>query len=301
MTARADSADRRSPRQLSRALAENWHWVVLAVGAALMVVPTMATVATVAWSTEQGAHGPIVLVIAIWLFARSWPAMRADAKPGSPLLGGIALAVMLVAYTLAHVVGSIVIESAAMFGALVAVLYLVVGARAIRAHWFPVAYFIFVLPLPGSWVATLTQPLRLQISEYAVDLLGLFGYPVARTGLMIYVDQYALEVRAACSGLNSMISLSAIGLFYVYIRHHANLMHCAIMSVAIVAMALLANFMRVLILILVTYYFGDAAAQGFLHMFAGMTMFAIALIGLIALDELATPLWHYLARRSARA
>jgi len=114
---------------------------------------------------------------------------------------------------------------------------------------------------------------------------------VARSGLMIYVDQYALEVRAACSGLNSMISLSAIGLFYIYMRNQADIAYCAIMSIVIVAMALLANFARVLILILITYHFGDQAAQGFLHIFAGLTMFVIALLGLIAVDNFGAPVW----------
>jgi exosortase len=279
----------------------NWRWVIFAAGAAAMIVPTLATVAAQSWSTEQGAHGPIVLAISIWLFVRAVPAMRAVATPGSALAGGIALGAMVLIYVGARVVGSIVIESVAMYCALVAALYLIVGWRALRAAWFPIAYFLFVLPPPGSWVATLTQPLRLRISAYAVDLLGMFGYPVAQTGLMIFVDQYALEVRAACSGLNSMISLSAIGLFYIYIRHNANLGYCALMSGIIICMALLANFVRVLILILITYYFGDGAAQGFLHVFAGMTMFAVALLGLMAVDELATRLQHRFAARGFRA
>ena len=286
-----------SPRQLIGNFGTNWPWAALAVGIGLLVAPTLMSIAALSWSTEQGAHGPIVLAIAIWLFVQAWPVMRTNAQPGSRLWGGIALAVMLTAYVIARIVGSLVIESAAMYGALVVALYLLVGARAIYASWFPIAYFLFVLPPPGTMVATLTQPLRLQISAYAVDFLSMFGYPVARTGLMIYVDQYALEVRAACSGLNSMISLSAIGLFYIYVRHQANIAYCAMMAIVIVAMALLANFMRVLILILITYYFGDGAAQGFLHMFAGMTMFAIALLGLMVVDEAAAPVRRLLARR----
>ncbi len=295
----AARASQPSLRQMIGAIGAHWQWLILACGLVVLVLPTLMSIAALSWSTEQGAHGPIVLAISIWLFVRSWPAMRADAIPGSPVWGGLSLALMLVVYVLARIVGSLVIESAAMYGALVVTLYLLVGARAMRANWFPIAYFLFVLPPPGNWVASLTQPLRLQISAFAVDFLGLFGYPVARTGLMIYVDQYALEVRAACSGLNSMISLSAIGLFYVYIRHQADIAYCAAMAIVIVAMALLANFMRVLILILITYHFGDGAAQGFLHMFAGMTMFAIALIGLIAFDEVAAPLRRRLNRGGA--
>ncbi|WP_425228642.1 exosortase V [Sphingomonas sp.] len=277
-----------TPPRLRRplpALRIDWRLLPLLIGAALLVVPTMQGIAAVSWSTEQGAHGPIVLAIALWLFFRRWSAIRALAAPGSALRGGAALAICLLSYMVARVAGSIVLESAAMYGALVATLYLLVGWRAMKAAWFPIAYFLFVLPPPGSWVATATQPLRLGISGIAVSLLAQLGLPVAQSGLTIYIGQYALEVKAACSGLNSIISLSAIGLFYVYIRHSARPAYVLMMAAVIVAMAVLANFVRVILLILITYYMGNEAAQGFLHQFAGMTMFAVALAGTIAIDS----------------
>ncbi len=262
----------------------------LVVGFLLLAVPTFQGIAQVSWTTEQGSHGPIVLAIAIWLFVRQWPALRAQAEPGSTLAGGAALAATLLLYIAARIFGSIVIESIAMYGAFLASLYLFVGARAMRLAWFPLVYFLFVLPPPGSWVAATTQPLRLQISQAAVELLSLFGYPVARSGLIIYVGQYLLEVKAACGGLNSMISLSAIGLFYAYIRHGANLGYTGLLFIVVIFMAIMANFVRVLLLILITWYLGDRAAQGFLHDFAGMTMFSVAMVGVIGFDNIAGPI-----------
>lgn len=284
----------------SRATIPAWGpWAVLASGALLVVVPTFRRIAQVSWSTEQGAHGPIVLAIAIWLFGRRVRAMRDAAQPGSPYLGGLALAGALVAYVATHLVGSTTLESAAMYAALVAALYLLVGFRAMRLAWFPIVYFLFVLPPPGSWVATATQPLRLQISEFAVDALASVGYPVARSGLLIYVGQYVLEVKAACGGLNSIISLTAIGLFYAYIRHAASWRYIALFFFVIVAMAVFANFVRVLILILITYHLGDAAAQGFLHDFAGFAMFAVAMAGVMAFDAASGPIRKALSGRGA--
>jgi len=281
-----------------RRLSVRWPLVAFLVCAATMVVPTMQGIATVSWSTEQGAHGPIVLAIAIWLIARQWPTMVADARPGSILVGGALLAVAALAYIVTRMVGSIVLESASMYLAFVATLYLLVGYRAMRAAWFPIVYLLFVLPPPGSVVAAATQPLRLQISEYAVDFLALFGYPVARSGLLIYVGQYVLEVKAACGGLNSMISLTAIGLFYAYIRHNSNVRYTVFFFFIILTMAVVANFARVLILILITHYLGDRAAQGFLHQFAGMTMFTVAMGGILLFDGIAGPIRRGLASRS---
>jgi exosortase/archaeosortase family protein len=59
----------------------------------------------------------------------------------------------------------------------------------------------------------------------------------------------------------------------------------------ILPVALFSNLLRVLILILVTYYFGEAAAQGFVHEFAGLVMFVAALGAMFVLDEVMRPLW----------
>lgn len=289
----------RTLRELVSDYAPSWASIPLLVGMLALIVPTLRRVADVSWSTEQGAHGPIVLAIAIWLFMRQWPTIRAHARPGSAVLGGSVLAAMLVAYLIMRIVGSIVLEAAATYGALLATLYLLAGWRAMRLAWFPLAYFLFVLPPPGSLVALATQPLRLQISHGAVSLLAMLGLPVAQTGLLIVIGQYALEVKAACGGLNSIISLSAIGLFYAYIRHGANIGYLAVLSVLIVGMAILANFIRVILLVLITYYLGNAAAEGFLHQFAGMTMFVVALVGTMVADS-ALERFRHPARETAR-
>jgi len=47
-----------------------------------------------------------------------------------------------------------------------------------------------------------------------------------------------------------------------------------------------ANVIRVIVLTLITYYFGDAAGQGFLHGFAGMVLFVTALVLILSVDSL---------------
>ena len=71
------------------------------------------------------------------------------------------------------------------------------------------------------------------------------------------------------------------------------------MLLAVVPVAVFANFVRVLILILLTYHGGEAMAQGFLHNFAGMTMFATALFTIFAIDLGAEKLWRRFYLRKA--
>lgn len=267
-----------------------WAWP-LVIGFGVMAIATFQGIARSSWSTEQGAHGPIVLALAIWLLVRAWPAMAARAQPGAPLIGGAMLVSSLLLYGMARIVGSIVIESGALYLVFLATVYLFVGWRSMRSAWFPLAYLLFVLPPPGSFVALATQPLRLQISELAVLILSKFQFPVARSGLTIMVGQYVLAVKAACGGLNSMISLTAIGLFYAYLSHRRSLAYNIFLFFCIILMAIVANLVRVMILILITYYLGESAASGFLHQFAGLTMVAVAMTGILLIDEIASRRW----------
>ena len=120
-----------------------------------------------------------------------------------------------------------------------------------------------------------------------------------REGVTLYVAQYQLLVEDACAGLNSLISLTAISLFYIYILHNASWRYALFLMLWIVPVALLANLVRVIILVLLTYHFGNAAAQGFLHSTAGLVMFATALLGIFLVDGAMTPVRKMLTRKAA--
>jgi len=195
-----------------------------------------------------------------------------------------AIIAMTAALILFRTAAVIELEVYAMYGLFVAVLYSYIGARALQILWFPLVYLLFAVPLPESLVAALTNPLKMWISETAVSLLHLVGYPIASAGVTIQIGQYQLLVAAACAGLNSLITLTALTLFYVYLSHRANWRYMTLLIAAAVPIAIFSNMMRVLLLILITYHGGEAAAQGFLHNFAGMTTFAISLATIYLLD-----------------
>jgi exosortase len=264
-------------------------WLLIA-GIIALGIPTMLTVARVSWSTEQGGHGPLVLATGMWLMWREVPMAMRWRVPGNALLGGAFVALCLLAYLLAHITGIIEVEGFAFYGVLLGTGYLIFGGRVLRELWFPLLYLGFVFPPPDQAVAVITQPIKIAISEQAVNLLYALGYPIGSSGVSIQIAQYDLLVAAACAGLNSIISLTAICLFYIYVRHHANWRYSALLMLTIIPIAVFANFVRVILLILITYYFGDAAAQGFAHDFAGLVMFLISVLTIFALDGLAAPL-----------
>lgn len=270
------------------------HWVLI-LGVLAFALPTMYSVATISWAEEEGAHGPIVLATGIWLISRRWGEAKALVRPGPTGITFALLIPLLLLFTIARITGVVEIEGFVMYAGLLTVAYSLFGSAVLRLLWFPLLYLAFIFPPPEVLVAAVTQPLKLWISEWAVDLLYFVGYPVANSGVTIQIAQYQLLVAAACAGLNSMISLTAIGLFYVYVRHNAHWKYALLLMLIIVPVAVAANFIRVLLLILITYHFGEAAAQGFIHNFAGITMFMIALLLIFLVDRLAKPLRRRLA------
>lgn len=284
--------------QIPRGPVEIAASAVLLAGLAAIAAPTLLFVAQESWSTEQGSHGPIVLFTGLWLLWRQWPDAKPLASRPEAAKVGALLAVFLALYAFARITQIVEFEGYFMYATVLAVLYSIVGGAAMKQLWFPLFYIAFIFPPPESLVDGVTLPMKMELSRAAVGFLSWFGYPIGGEGVRIYVGQYELLVAAACSGLNSIISLSAISLFYIYVRHQADWRYSLLLIFLIVPVALIANFVRVLTLILLTYHYGEAAAQGFLHNFAGVFMFAVALMVIYLADEAIRPLWvRYIGRR----
>ena len=251
----------------------------------------MASVARNSWSTEQGAHGPIILATGMWLLIRQWPPASERMRPRSDIPALLALIGFLALYVLFRITQIVELEGFAMYGALLCVLYTVIGGAAMRRVWFALFYLAFALPPPDQIVTAVTQPLKVMISHQAINLLHLFGYPIGGEGVVIQIGQFQLLVAAACSGLNSLLTLFALSLFYVYLRHRLEVGYAILLIAIIAPIAIFANFVRVIILILLTYHMGEAVAQGFVHNFAGLAMFMIAISTIFLLDVILHPLW----------
>jgi exosortase B len=250
-----------------------------------MYLPSYWAAAHGLWQTDELGHAPLILAISVWLF---WLArVRIAAVPLKPdsAMGWPLLVLGLFLYLFGRMFNASSVEFASQVMVVAALLLLLHGRRALAAAWFAVFYLLFMVPLPGTLVAAVTGPLKHWISILVVDLLYGMGYPIARTGVMITIGQYQLLVADACSGLNSMFSLSALGTLFMYIMARQRAWHNAVMIASILPIAFAANVVRVVILILVTFHLGDEAGQGFLHGAAGLVLMLVALLLFFALDS----------------
>jgi len=274
-----------------RAALPEW-WPVLA-GLALLFVPTFTSLFTGAWISEEQGHGPIIFGLALWLIYRKWPAVlaastapaAADATSASRS-GWAVLAVGLAAYLLGRSQQILMLEVGSIILVMAAVLLVKRGAAALRVLWFPFFFMLFMVPLPAELVAAVTMPMKMAVSWATEHLLFAAGYPISRAGVILQIGQYQLLVADACAGLQTLLTLEALGLFYLNLMRHPSAIRNIGLAIFIVPISFSANVIRVIVLTLITYYFGDAAGQGFLHGFAGMVLFVTALVLILSVDSL---------------
>lgn len=284
-------------RSLSAVALVTAHWP-LVLGFGLLAVPTIIRLAEQVWPLEIGAHGPIVLATGIWLLFHIRNELFANAS--KPPLGFAALGFLIAValYVFGRPYDLLAIEASGVYLFFLVTAMMTLGLRPMRANVFPFLYFAFLIPIPGWIMDQLTSPLRMLVSAVATRVLELAGYPIDRQGIVIFIAQYRLLVEDACSGMNSLIGLIAVMLFYIYIIHRAALRYSLVLGAAIVPIAVIVNIVRVMALILLTYYAGDEVAQGFLHVTTGIVLFAAALGLTILLEKV---LRTFVYKRRARA
>ena len=262
------------------------RWLPVLLGLALMYVPTYVNLARGLWMDPADAHGPIILVVVAWLVWRQRAALVGETGQCSPLAGGVLLVSGLLFYAVGRSQGIAIFEVGSHIPVLAGTVLLLLGRRALAQLWFPLLFLIFLVPLPGFIIYAVTGPLKSLVSQIAESVLYGLGYPIARDGVILTIGQYQLLIADACSGLNSIYSLAALGFLYLNLTASRNLGRTALLLASIVPIALAANIIRVLILILVTFHLGDEVGQSFFHGSAGMALFAIALLLLLGFDAL---------------
>ncbi len=239
-----------------------------------------------AWGIETQGHELLVMAISAWLVWRRREALLALPARPALLATTLVFAAALGCYLLGRLLGVFRLELLSIILLPAALVLCFKGWAGLRTIWFALFFLVFTVPLPFSLVLTITGPMKTAVSAVAVPLLQGVGYPVGRTGVIITIGQYQLLVNEACAGLQTMFVLEAMGLLYTNLMNHQSLLRNTLLAMLVVPVAFAANVVRVVSLTLITYHFGDAAGQGFLHGFAGMVLFLVALVLVIAVDGL---------------
>ncbi|PYU24136.1 MAG: exosortase [Acidobacteria bacterium] len=156
------------------------------------------------------------------------------------------------------------------------------GWRYFRALLFPWAVLFLMIPVPVIVFNEIAFPLQFLASRLATSFLGILGVPVLREGNVIQLPVMSLEVVEACSGIRSLVSLTALAVIYGYFAETRNLWKAALV-IAAIPIAVIANGLRIMGTGLVVQYWDPQKGEGFFHTFSGWIIFVLSLAMLFVL------------------
>ncbi len=252
----------------------NLLFLLVAIGAAYAsVIPAMVG----DWYNDPNySHGFLVPVISAYFLSQNWAELKVS--PVRPSNAGL---LVVIGSLLLLVLGYIGTEYFTMRASLVVLLAGIVlywfGWGILRLASLPIAFLIFMVPLPYIVYDSLAFPLKLLVTKASVAVLKILSVPVVSQGNIIMFPQTVLEVADACSGLRSLMSLVTLAIALAFLSQKTTVKR-TILIISAVPVAIVTNMIRVIVTGVLASRYGAAAAEGFFHEFAGMAVFALAMV-----------------------
>ncbi len=221
------------------------------------------------------SHGYLIPFISAYLIWLKKDELKTQPIGYSPL--GLVLVLFAI---LLHILGTVLyifsISGFSMFFFIVGAVLFICGKDITRTISFPLAFLVFMFPLPLALLSLMTFPLKMLVAKAGVAIVSLLGIPVIREGFDITIPGGNLVVGNPCSGLRSLIAFIALGAIMAYFADTTNTRKTLIFLSSI-PIAVMSNIVRVPSLILIAHYWGmDAASpESVLHDLTGMLVFVI--------------------------
>jgi exosortase len=225
------------------------------------------------------SHGfliPLLSAFVIWWKRDALKTMSVvPSRAGLWVLGGGLLLYVLATSWLVNFISAL-----SMLFVLAGLSVYLFGFAVTRALWFPLAFLFYMVPLPKFSIIYITFWLKLLVASLAADFVEIVGIPVLLDGAYLALPNGVIEIENACSGLRSLIALTSLGAVYAYLAPLSTARKL-ILFVASVPIALAANLIRVVAMVLVSYRYGPRGrAFEWTDFTTGLLVFALAFLGL---------------------
>lgn len=254
-------------------------------------LPGLAVLAEAWQASDFATHGFLVPFVALWTATAHREALaELPARPAR--LGQMGLLVCAIAYLAALVVRQASLLGVVFVATVLALVLALRGSRWASQLRFPLAYLVFMIPLPAAWVTPLIVELQLIVSTVAVRMLQSFGVPIFREGNVLTLPgDVSLFVAEACSGITSLITLIPIGVFIAYFTE-SEFRRRLVLVLAVLPIALAGNLARVVLTVLLAIRVDvEFATEGPLHEWTGVATYVVGCLGLLAVGALLRRAW----------
>lgn len=145
---------------------------------------------------------------------------------------------------------------------------------------FPLAFLIFMIPLPLVAINAVSFPMKMFVTKSVVLILKTFmNLPITNEGFQIFFPRGSLIVENPCSGLRSLITMLALGSIFAYLSKESMPKRILLFLLAF-PIAIFSNMIRVILLCLAVFIYGNKMSEGFFHDFSGYLVFIIAFCSL---------------------
>jgi len=234
------------------------------------------------WEDPNYSHGFLVPIFSGWLVWQERVVLRSVVPTGSWL--GLAVLLAGLGELSLGVLGA---EDFLMRSSLIVVLaglvLFHVGGRTLRIIAFPLAFLLFMVPLPQIAFNAVAFPLQTLAAQNATLILDWIGVPVLRDGNVIHLSRISLGVAEACSGIRSLISLLAVAVAWAHLSLSRSATRILLVASA-VPITIVANAGRIVSTGLIAQWFGMRYAEGFFHGFSGWLIFLVAFACLLGVQ-----------------
>lgn len=233
---------------------------------------------------SNNTHGILVPFISLFLIWHKKTELKRAVKEPSRL-GGCIVVLALCLYLLGLVGQMAVLTRVMIIVSLIGLVWFNYGPATLKVLLFPLLFLFFMVPIPVSVYAMVSQPLQLFASEASQAAIDMLGIPVYREGNMLFFVQTQLEVAEACSGIRSLMAFTMLAVLLAYLAD-GPLWRRLVLVAAACPLAIVANILRVSGTGILAHFYGDQVARGFLHELSGILLFAFGFACLYALYSL---------------
>ena len=151
------------------------------------------------------------------------------------------------------------------------------GRSWIRAAAFPLAFLVFMVPMPDAMANALETGSKYASAEVANLLFDLSGTPFLRAGLLFQLPNITFEVAQACSGIRSSWVLFITSVLAANLFLRTPWRRFALVAL-IIPLAVLRNGFRIMVIGLLCVNMGPQMIDSLIHRRGGPAFFILSLV-----------------------